>query len=422
MVVAKKLSLTLSLVLLISFLSACGFITDRSIVHVGAQTFSWQELYDARPEGELRPLARETYTTDSSKLLYDTLLQALHTGSGSISLFMSQDEYNQTTGALDQILSDVFIESVMLPANNIPSETWSHSYNPLSGRFVLEIPPLLLAESARYLEQYNEALAVACALLETLIPAGTGEYETAYIIYQYIITHTIYTQYRQDEPEKAACTAWDMLTQGKAQCEGFAKAFGMLAALSGIESSVVTCDGTRDRPGHAWNLVRLDGEYYYLDCTNAAEEETDFPAGMKDYGFCMSEAYMQTVPSYEYDQSRSPAFSENVRLRDILPLNEGSRLSESPYYIPNANLSDGADTVREAFKECLQSGRNWIWVTGEYDEFLASGLFEENREGSLIQNITEELPEGYILHWEWTDKMSLFYLQLTPDDPVKQKN
>ena len=48
---------------------------------------------------------------------------------------------------------------------------------------------------------------------------------------------------------------------GEAVCEGYAKAYTMLLAAAGIESYQLYS------PGHSWNLVKADGQYYQTDVT-----------------------------------------------------------------------------------------------------------------------------------------------------------
>lgn len=63
--------------------------------------------------------------------------------------------------------------------------------------------------------------------------------------------------------------AYGALVQGKAVCDGYAKAFQYALYKVGILSTMVS--GTAANPtgsgGHAWNLVRIDGVYYYADLT-----------------------------------------------------------------------------------------------------------------------------------------------------------
>ena len=55
-------------------------------------------------------------------------------------------------------------------------------------------------------------------------------------------------------------------TQGDIQCVGYAKAMQYLCDKVGIECMVIT--GTNDKDqSHAWNKVKVDGEWYNLDAT-----------------------------------------------------------------------------------------------------------------------------------------------------------
>ena len=68
------------------------------------------------------------------------------------------------------------------------------------------------------------------------------------------------------EGEKYSNTVYGALVAGQAQCEGYALAYEYLCRKAGIECFTVT--GTS--PGgnaHAWNMVKLDGQWYHVDCT-----------------------------------------------------------------------------------------------------------------------------------------------------------
>lgn len=55
-------------------------------------------------------------------------------------------------------------------------------------------------------------------------------------------------------------------SQGNIQCNGYAKAMQYLCDQAGIDCMVIT--GTnKDGATHAWNKVKVDGEWYNLDCT-----------------------------------------------------------------------------------------------------------------------------------------------------------
>lgn len=62
-------------------------------------------------------------------------------------------------------------------------------------------------------------------------------------------------------------TAYGALIEGKAVCEGYAKAMQLLLQKVGITVSLITGSATHNNEAHMWNLVRINGEYYHLDPT-----------------------------------------------------------------------------------------------------------------------------------------------------------
>ncbi len=68
-----------------------------------------------------------------------------------------------------------------------------------------------------------------------------------------------------------AHNAYGALVEGKSVCEGYAESFQYLLYQAGILCATVTGKGyssdSSDPELHAWSLVRIDGEYYYVDLT-----------------------------------------------------------------------------------------------------------------------------------------------------------
>lgn len=66
-------------------------------------------------------------------------------------------------------------------------------------------------------------------------------------------------------------TAYGALINGKCVCAGYAGAFKLLADAAGLEAVVVTGVMEGNLP-HAWNKVKIDGEWEILDVTNNDNE------------------------------------------------------------------------------------------------------------------------------------------------------
>ena len=91
-------------------------------------------------------------------------------------------------------------------------------------------------------------------------PKSTDPYETVRYFYEYLIRHTDYqldAKYNQD--------IRSVMIERETVCQGYAKSFQYLLTLAGIEATYVI--GTVGEEPHGWNLVRLGGDWYYVDVT-----------------------------------------------------------------------------------------------------------------------------------------------------------
>lgn len=84
--------------------------------------------------------------------------------------------------------------------------------------------------------------------------------------------------------------AYGALVEGEAVCEGYAEAFQTLLHRAGIESYIVT--GRSRGEGHEWNLVRIDGDWYFVDLTWNDQEEELFHAYFNITGDVLTEDHL----------------------------------------------------------------------------------------------------------------------------------
>ena len=108
--------------------------------------------------------------------------------------------------------------------------------------------------------------AVVDAFLLTVDEDAT-EFERVLAVYEYII---LTTKYNLDAPDNQ--NIYSVFVNRESVCAGFSRAAQLLLERLGVFVTYVIGEayvpGFMDYPvAHAWNLVRVDGEYYYLDVT-----------------------------------------------------------------------------------------------------------------------------------------------------------
>lgn len=100
-------------------------------------------------------------------------------------------------------------------------------------------------------------------VLSQIIKPGMSDYEKELAIHDYIVANCRYGQ--KDESKEYAFRAYGAIVQGVAVCNGYAEAMSLLLTCAGVENKIMT--GTAEGELHAWNMVKLDDEWYQVDIT-----------------------------------------------------------------------------------------------------------------------------------------------------------
>ncbi|MCX7884305.1 MAG: hypothetical protein N2448_04665 [Caloramator sp.] len=160
--------------------------------------------------------------------------------------------------------------------NNIIQEDMDLSYvNNISiGSSYDEISQINLDIEFKYdysretiLNQHSELNKKAKEIIESIINKDMTDFEKELAIHDYIINNTRYDidNYYNGSIPWESYTSYGVLVKGVAVCQGYANAMSKLLTLAGIENMIIT--GKANGEPHAWNLVKLDGEWYHVDVT-----------------------------------------------------------------------------------------------------------------------------------------------------------
>ena len=120
------------------------------------------------------------------------------------------------------------------------------------------------------------------------ISAAASDYEKIRAVYDYIALNVKYDAvHKKNDHYGLKNTAFGALVNKTAVCQGYAVAMYRLLLELGIENHIITGVGITASSGeeHAWNLVLLDGKYYYIDPTwnYTVREEDYFLKGSEDF-------------------------------------------------------------------------------------------------------------------------------------------
>jgi len=150
-------------------------------------------------------------------------------------------------------------------------------------------------------------------IINKIIKPGMSDYEKVLAVHDYVIKSSRYDRLNAESdtlpPEEHE--AYGVLVEGIGVCDSYAKAVKLLLEKAGVQCMLVEgskAGTTGQRPSevdHAWNIVRIDGEYYHVDATwDDVSEERDSIELLYHY-LNLSDEEMQKT--HIWDKSRYPA-------------------------------------------------------------------------------------------------------------------
>ena len=212
------------------------------------------------------------------------------------------------------------------------------------------------------IDEIQTAMEQSFQEVRALIPEDASDYEKVRIVYTYVIDHT---QYQTGEDDQSiAGVFW----KKSAVCAGYAGAVQYL--LERLDIPCIYVDGSTkgSTEGHAWDIVKIGQEYYYVDATNG--DQPDFLNGdaaqLEEHKTIIYD-YLCPFPE-EYEKTYTPSEELTVPActaqdLDFYVLNQGyfeDYSWQDIYDYCKMRMDNGAAVVRfkfgsqEAFSEACQ--------------------------------------------------------------------
>ena len=225
------------------------------------------------------------------------------------------------------------------------------------------------------ISEIQNAMEAGFQEVSSLIPADASDYEKVRIVYTYVIDNTQYQA--SDDDQSIAGVFW----KKEAVCAGYAGAVQYLLERIGVPCIYVDGSTQGSTEGHAWNIVKLDGEYYYVDATNG--DQPDFLNGnaaqLEEHKTIIYD-YLFTFPEeYEKKYIRS----EELTVPDCTA-------KDMNFYVLNQGCFDGYDweTIYDYCKMRLDNGAAVVRFKFSNQEAFAAACNELLDNGE-VQNVAQ---------------------------------
>ncbi len=178
-----------------------------------------------------------------------------------------------TNAELLEILNMASVNCVELPCE--ANKMWYKQFTRENGKSIIAGRLELPIEGGELEAISGELKADIIKRSETILSRHTEPEKLYRAAYREVISAASYDEDMSNATKEESLTtamrigrsAYGALIDGKTVCSGYAMAYKALCGRLGLECYVIT--GEQDGESHAWNLVKLNGENRYVDCSFA---------------------------------------------------------------------------------------------------------------------------------------------------------
>jgi len=242
------------------------------------------------------------------------------------------------------------------------------------------------------------------AFLASVDPA-LSEYERVRAVYEHII---LTTTYNLDAPDHQ--NIYSVFVNGESVCAGFSRAAQLLLNRLGIFATYVVGDAyvpeaSSEPIAHAWNLVRIEGEYYYLDVTWGS------PVFQDGNGLNHSGIVYDYLLVNEEKLFRTHTLAEGIVMPPVTSLRHN-------FFVMNGMFYESADEARilESMNTSIRNQEDWVafkFATPELFQTMRPIILEDLA-GQAARNLAEwyelERVQFFIREKENLNKITIYWL------------
>lgn len=163
------------------------------------------------------------------------------------------------------------------------------------------------------LSDYDRAIYDAAKnVLDRTLRDGMSDYEKEEALYGWMIQNINYDWTHNDvmvSTPRESFTPYGGLVNRTAVCLGYATTFQLLMDLAGVECITVVGAAHQSTGDHAWNMVRLNGNWYCVDVTwdaNAREQSEPWGYSKAYWNFFNVTSDVMADENHQWDYANTP--------------------------------------------------------------------------------------------------------------------
>lgn len=234
--------------------------------------------------------------SDDEKSVYNTVLEAIMNFTNEITVFNASVTDTQIKKIVDYIQRDHPEIFWFRHGATFYYDTETHIVNRLELKYCMSPD-----ERSKRQDEIDASLKPFLSSIHD----DMSDYEVTLRIYENIIKLVDYDTIGSEKQKKTHVSPdtpddlrsiYGVFVNKKAVCAGYSKATQYLLNLYGIECSYVTSDT------HAWNLIKLEGDYYHLDTTwgdsSDTKKEKSQPERISYDCFCITTEELSRLDSH----------------------------------------------------------------------------------------------------------------------------